>query len=59
MTEEHNLYSSGGIEEHNRGTYLEEHKSALTSGSRNISYVSQPRGTEEHKLLCSSRNRGT
>jgi hypothetical protein len=46
-------------EEHKRITYLDEHKSAWTSGQRNIRYVPQPRGTEERKSLCSSGNRGT
>jgi hypothetical protein len=54
-TEEHMFMA----EEHNWGTYLDKHKSAWTSGPRNISYVPQPRGTEEHKRLCSSGNRGT
>jgi hypothetical protein len=31
-----------------RGTYLDEHKYAWTSRLRNINYVPQPRGTEEH-----------
>jgi hypothetical protein len=44
--------------EHNRGIYLHEHKTARTSELRNITFVPHPRGTEEHKSLCSSANRG-
>jgi hypothetical protein len=40
------------IEEHM--FMVEEHKSVWTSGLRNISYVPQPHGTEEHKSLGSS-----
>jgi hypothetical protein len=44
-------------EEHNRGTYPEKYKSAVTLGPTNISYIPQACDTEEHKTeLTSSRN---
>jgi hypothetical protein len=52
-------YVSQPTEKHNWGIYLDERKTARTSGPRNISYVPRLRGTEEHKSLCSSINRGT